>query len=143
MGRIGIHIYPSPCCGMSSKALAVVFFCSALTFSPLFVFCTLTSAVDKLSTKSLTKVSPLLLAIYSKLERAMKQEKVSKNKNLMDEYKPFHFTGQCSTCPSIYRVDRDNRARHLHGRYTRRPCGFMIKAESPAKRRHVQSVTLT
>ena len=33
----------------------------------------------------LTKVSPLLLAIYSKLERAMKQEKVSKNKNLMDE----------------------------------------------------------
>ena len=34
---------------------------------------------------ALTKVSPLLLAIYSKLEKAMKQEKVSKNKNLMDE----------------------------------------------------------
>ena len=32
-----------------------------------------------------TKVSPLLLAIYSKLEKAMKQEKVSKKKNLMDE----------------------------------------------------------
>ena len=31
------------------------------------------------------KVSPLLLAIYSKLEKAMKQEKVSKKKNLMDE----------------------------------------------------------
>ena len=34
---------------------------------------------------SRTKVSPLLLAIYSKLEKAMKQEKVSKKKNLMDE----------------------------------------------------------
>ena len=34
---------------------------------------------------SLTKVSPLLLAIYSKLEKAMKQGKVSKKKNLMDE----------------------------------------------------------
>ena len=33
---------------------------------------------------SLTKVSPLLV-IYSKLEKAMKQEKVSKNKNIMDE----------------------------------------------------------
>ena len=33
---------------------------------------------------ALTKVSPLL-AIYSKLEKAMKQEKVSKKKNLMDE----------------------------------------------------------
>ena len=33
---------------------------------------------------SITKVSPLLLVIYSKLEKAMKQEKVSKNKNLMD-----------------------------------------------------------
>ena len=32
-----------------------------------------------------TKVSPLLLAIYSKLQKAMKQEKVSKKKNLMDE----------------------------------------------------------
>ena len=32
-----------------------------------------------------TKFSPLLLAIYSKLEKAMKQEKVSKNQNLMDE----------------------------------------------------------
>ena len=32
-----------------------------------------------------TKVYPLLLAIYSKLEKAMKQEKVSKKKNLMDE----------------------------------------------------------
>ena len=31
------------------------------------------------------KVSPLLLAIYSKREKAMKQEKVSKKKNLMDE----------------------------------------------------------
>ena len=34
---------------------------------------------------ALTKVSPLLLAIYSKLEKAIKQEKVSKKKNLMDE----------------------------------------------------------
>ena len=34
---------------------------------------------------ALTKVFPLLLAIYSKLEKAMKQEKVSKTKNLMDE----------------------------------------------------------
>ena len=34
---------------------------------------------------ALTKVSPLLLAIYSKLEKAMKQEKVSKKKHLMDE----------------------------------------------------------
>ena len=34
---------------------------------------------------ALTKVSPLHLAIYSKLEKAMKQEKVSKKKNLMDE----------------------------------------------------------
>ena len=34
---------------------------------------------------SLTKVSLLLLVIYSKLEKAMKQEKVSKKKNLMDE----------------------------------------------------------
>ena len=34
---------------------------------------------------ALSKVSPLLLAIYSKLEKAMKQEKVSKKKNLMDE----------------------------------------------------------
>ncbi len=34
-----------------------------------------------------TKVSPLHLVIYSKLEKAMKQEKVSKKKNLMDEAK--------------------------------------------------------
>jgi len=34
---------------------------------------------------ALTKVSPLLPAIYSKLEKAMKQEKVSKKKTLMDE----------------------------------------------------------
>ena len=34
---------------------------------------------------ALTKLCPLLLAIYSKQEKAMKQEKVSKKKNLMDE----------------------------------------------------------
>ena len=34
---------------------------------------------------ALTKVSPLLLAIYPKLEKAMKREKVLKKKNLMDE----------------------------------------------------------